>query len=97
MSGYRAEVGPRIAQSSPVDAIILDINLPGMNGFEAISHLKDNAKTAAVPVVGLSARCTDSDLDRASRLGFYRYLTKPVDVQLLPQTLHSLLEQTHAH
>ncbi len=92
-----AEAGLEIAQSSAIDAIILDINLPGMNGFEAISQLKDNAKTAAVPVIGLSARSTDGDLDRASRLGFYRYLTKPVDVPQLLQTLHSVLKQAHAH
>jgi CheY-like chemotaxis protein len=59
--------------------------------------LKENAKTAAVPVIGLSARSADSDLDRASRLGFYRYLTKPVDVPQLLQTLDAVLEQTHAH
>ncbi len=92
-----AELGLEIAQSSAIDAIILDINLPGMNGFDAISRLKENAKTAAVPVIGLSARSADSDLDRASRLGFYRYLTKPVDVPQLLQTLHAVLEQTHAH
>ena len=92
-----AERGLEIARSSAIDAIILDINLPGMNGFDAISHLKENAKTAAVPVIGLSARSSDSDLDRASRLGFYRYLTKPVDVPQLLQTLHAVLKQTHAH
>ncbi|HVT50159.1 MAG TPA: PAS domain S-box protein, partial [Dongiaceae bacterium] len=55
---YSGESGLAIAASEPVNLIILDINLPGMDGFETMNRLKQESRTAAVPVIGLSARAT---------------------------------------
>jgi PAS domain S-box-containing protein len=88
---YSAELGLEIARSIPVDVIILDISLPGMDGFEALRQLRAGRGTANVPVIGLSARSGHEDIERASDLGFYRYLTKPVNVPELMDALRAVL------
>ena len=88
---YSAELGLEMAGSIPLRAIILDITLPGMDGFEALQQLRAQHNTANVPVIGLSARASNVDIERATELGFYRYLTKPVNVPELLDTLRSVL------
>jgi len=95
-TAYSAELGLEMVNSIPVRAIILDINLPGISGFDAVEQLRSHRETAQVPVIGLSARATTLDIQRASELGFYRYLTKPVKVPELIDTLRSALLQTAA-
>jgi len=70
-----------------INLIILDINLPGMDGFETMNRLKQGVRTASVPGIGLSARATEQDRNRASALGFYRYFTKPMN---LPEFIESV-------
>jgi len=79
------------ARSGKPDVIILDINLPGMDGYETLSVLKRDAVTASIPVIGLSANAMPYDIERGRRAGFYDYLTKPVDINRLIQTLNDLL------
>jgi signal transduction histidine kinase/CheY-like chemotaxis protein len=86
-----AETGLELAATGAVRAIILDINLPGMDGFAALARLRAEPQTADLPVIGLSARASGDDIERASDLGFYRYLTKPVDVRELLETLKTVL------
>jgi PAS domain S-box-containing protein len=88
---YTAEVGLETAAALPVRAIILDINLPGMDGFTALERFRTRAETADVPVIGLSARADAADLARAAALGFYRYLTKPVNLPELIDALQAAL------
>jgi PAS domain S-box-containing protein len=88
---YSAELGLEMAAAMPIRAIILDINLPGINGFEALERLRARSDTADVPVIGLSARATSADIEHAAKLGFYRYLTKPVNISELMETLRSVL------
>lgn len=73
------------------DLIILDINLPGMDGFETLSVLKRDSSTSHIPVVGLSANAMPYDIERGRNSGFYDYLTKPVEINRLFQTLNELL------
>jgi len=95
-TAYSAELGLEMVNSIPVRAIILDINLPGISGFDAVEQLRSHCETAQVPVIGLSARATTLDIQRASELGFFRYLTKPVKVPELIDTLRSALLQPAA-
>jgi len=88
---YSAELGLEIARAIPVRVIILDIGLPGMDGFQALQQLRALRDTADVPVIGLSARASNADIERAAELGFYRYLTKPVNVPELMDTLRAVL------
>ncbi|MDQ2077251.1 PAS domain-containing protein [Marinimicrobium sp. ABcell2] len=79
------------ARNDQPDVIILDINLPGMDGYEALSVLKRDPITAHIPVVGLSANAMPYDIERGKNAGFYDYLTKPVEINHLIHTLNQLL------
>jgi PAS domain S-box-containing protein len=75
-----AELGLDLIRAHRPDVVILDINLPGMNGFDAM-----------LPVIGLSAAALLTDTKRAADAGFFRYLTKPVKVSELTRALEELL------
>ncbi|MGH9884277.1 MAG: PAS domain-containing hybrid sensor histidine kinase/response regulator [bacterium] len=87
-----AEIGLELIRGRLPKAVILDINLPGMSGFEALRRLREWPETRDIPVIGLSAAALARDTARAKDAGFYRYLTKPVKVDELTETLERLLE-----
>lgn len=73
------------------DLVILDINLPGMDGYEVLSVLKNDPATREIPVIGLSANAMPYDVERGRSAGFYDYLTKPVDIHRLIDVFNELL------
>lgn len=83
-------IGIYKARSTQPDLIILDINLPGMDGFEALNVLKHDPMTKHIPVVGLSANAMPYDIERGIKSGFFEYLTKPVDMNKLIETLNRI-------
>jgi CheY-like chemotaxis protein len=85
-----AEVGIELVRSHQPDAVIMDINLPGMSGYEATRRLREWPETRGIPIVALSAGAMLHDRKRAEEAGFYRYLTKPVKVGELVETLEAL-------
>ena len=86
-----AEIGlPMIREHLPT-VVIMDVNLPGMSGLEAVKQLASWPETRDIPVVGLSAAALLKDTARAKDAGFYRYLTKPVKVAELIAVLEQLL------
>ena len=72
--------GLYLARSEPPDLIILDINLPGMDGFEMVEILKQDPITQEVPVIALTANALAIDIEKGKAAGFDYYLTKPVDI-----------------
>ncbi|MDH5518271.1 MAG: ATP-binding protein [Gammaproteobacteria bacterium] len=83
--------GLDIATSEIPDIILLDINLPGMDGFEALSLLKKNPLTSSIPVLAISANAMKHDIEKGNRAGFNDYLTKPVDINQLLGTVNKWL------
>lgn len=77
------EIGVELARTHRPSVVILDINLPGISGFEALRALRAQKETENIPVLALSASAMDRDLRRAEEAGFARYLTKPVRVDEL--------------
>ena len=75
-----AETGIELAQTQSPALILMDINLPGMDGYKALSILKADARTAHIPVIAVSANAMVGDKERGSRAGFTDYLTKPLDI-----------------
>ena len=69
--------GLRLAIDQPPDLVLLDVNLPGMDGFEVCRHLRKNPVTAATPVIMLTARLDESDRVSGLDLGADDYITKP--------------------
>jgi CheY-like chemotaxis protein len=86
-----AEIGIELVRAHRPDVVIMDINLPGMSGFEALRRLRDWPETVQIPIIALSAAAMDRDVKRAEEAGFARYLTKPVRVDELIATLEALL------
>lgn len=86
-----AELGLEIAARRLPDLIILDIGLPGLNGYEAMERLKLSADTRHIPVIGVSAFAMLSDIERAKEIGFTAYMTKPFQVRDFTNTVKALL------
>ncbi|KYF91126.1 hybrid sensor histidine kinase/response regulator [Sorangium cellulosum] len=86
-----AEIGIELARSRRPEVVIMDINLPGMSGYEAARKLEEWPETRDIPVIALSAAAMPRDTRRAEQAGFYRYLTKPVRVDELTAVLEELL------
>ena len=86
-----AEIGLEVIRAHQPAVVIMDINLPGMSGFDAMKLLKESVETAAIPVIALSAAALPRDTARSREAGFFRYLTKPVKVDELTAVLNQLL------
>jgi PAS domain S-box-containing protein len=86
-----AEMGVALARARHPDVVIMDVNLPGISGLEALGVLRSTAETAAIPVIALTAAASDRDRQRGIDAGFFRYLTKPVKVDELISALEALL------
>ena len=86
-----AEHGLRIARESHPDIILMDINLPGMSGFEAIEKLKHDPETQNIPVIALSAAAMSKDIQKGAEAGFFAYLTKPFVIDDLLTTIDQAL------
>jgi CheY-like chemotaxis protein len=63
------------------DIILMDINLPGMSGYDALEILQRDPKTAHIPIMALSANAVPRDIEKGLESGFFRYLTKPIQVK----------------
>ena len=86
-----AEMGVEVARSRQPEVIIMDINLPGMSGLDALRALRDAPETKAIPVIALTAAASERDKHRGMQAGFHRYLTKPVKVDEFVAALEALL------
>jgi PAS domain S-box-containing protein len=86
-----AEIGLELVRAHRPNIVIMDINLPGMSGFEATQRLSAWPETCHIPVIALSAAAMIRDAARVAGAGFYRYLTKPVRVDELTAVLGELL------
>jgi PAS domain S-box-containing protein len=84
--------GIEIARASLPDVILMDINLPGISGIDALKILAEDPLTAHIPVVALSANAIPQDIDKGLEAGFFRYLTKPIKVDEFMGTLDMTLK-----
>lgn len=86
-----AESGLDIAFETEPDLILMDINLPGKNGFDALKQLKQSAVTRFIKVIALSANAMNEDIQKGLAAGFDRYLTKPIDFDELEAAIAEVL------
>jgi two-component system cell cycle response regulator DivK len=89
-----AEQGLAMAMERPPDLVLMDLQLPGMDGTAALRQLRDSPRTRSVPVVAVTAFAMKDDRERALRAGFDGYLEKPISVQALPEQVRSFLPAT---
>ena len=84
--------GIEIARASLPDVILMDINLPGINGIHTLEILRKDPMTAHIPVIAISANAMPRDIVRGLEVGFFRYLTKPIKLNEFLDTLDAALK-----
>ncbi len=92
LSARDGDSGIQLARAHQPEVILMDINLPGISGIEALEILRQDPATAHIPVVALSANAMPRDIEKGMQAGFFRYLTKPIKVNEFMQTLDVALE-----
>ncbi len=84
------------ANPEGIDAIVLDVTMPGMDGFEVLGHLKADPRSSLIPIVFLSAAARESDVVRGVRAGAIDYLSKPFSGPILVTKIKAVLERARA-
>ncbi len=88
---HTAEIGIQLARIEPPALILMDINLPGMSGYDALEALAEEPRTARIPVVAVSANAMKGDVERGLKAGFAAYLTKPIDIPAMFKVIDTLI------
>jgi two-component system, cell cycle response regulator DivK len=97
--GYRTleavtgEEGVKLAKEKKPDLVLMDIQLPGINGIEAFKQLRADAGTKAIPVVALTASVTPTDRTAITAAGFDAFLGKPINLKEFLETVKRLLDR----
>jgi CheY-like chemotaxis protein len=85
------EEGITLAGTCDPDLVLMDLQLPGIDGYEALRQLRQNPQLDRVPVVAVTAFAMSEDRERAARAGFDGYLGKPISVRALPMQVSEFL------
>ncbi|MFJ2990158.1 PAS domain S-box protein [Collimonas sp. NPDC087041] len=80
LTAINGHLGIQMAREHHPDVILMDINLPGISGYGALKILLEDAATAHIPIMALSANAVPRDIQKGIDAGFFRYLTKPIEV-----------------
>jgi CheY-like chemotaxis protein len=92
LSASDGNLGIQLARAHHPEVILMDINLPGISGIEALRILREDPGTMHIPVVALSANAMPRDIEKGLQAGFFQYLTKPIKVGEFMHTLDTALE-----
>ncbi|HJV94302.1 MAG TPA: ATP-binding protein, partial [Azonexus sp.] len=91
LSAPDAHLGIELACVHLPEVILMDINLPGMNGIEAMKILRETPETAHIPVIAVTANAMPRDVSAGLLSGFFRYITKPINIEELNTAIDSAL------
>ncbi len=92
LSAADGSLGIEFARAHLPDLILMDINLPGISGLEAMKVLRADPATSRIPIIALSANALPRDIEKGLQAGFFRYLTKPIKVDQFMDALNMGLE-----
>ncbi len=92
LSAANGNLGIELARDYQPNVILMDINLPGITGIQALKILREDAQTAHIPVLAISANAMPGDIKKGLEAGFFRYLTKPIKVDEFMEALDVALE-----
>ena len=85
------EEGLRLARAAPPNLILMDLRMPGIDGYGALHRLRADPQTAHIPVVALTAQAMNGDEAAVLAAGFQGYISKPIDTRTFCQTVARLL------
>src|SRR5215470_20259138 len=89
-----AEDGIVLARERKPDLVLMDIQLPGMNGIDALKVLRADAATARIPVIAVTASVMQQDRNLITEAGFDGYIGKPINLKEFLDTVRAMLERT---
>ena len=92
LEAVTGEEGVRLAKEKAPDLVLMDIQLPGINGIEAFRQLRADVRTASIPVVALTASVTPTDRNQINQAGFSAFLGKPINLKEFLDTVKRLTE-----
>jgi two-component system cell cycle response regulator DivK len=98
VKGYRtleagsAEDGIALARAQTPDLVLMDIQLPGMNGIEALAVLRADPATAAIPVIAVTASVMQQDRNLITQAGFDAYIGKPINLKEFLEAVRTMIE-----
>jgi PAS domain S-box-containing protein len=92
LSARDGKEGIALAGAHLPDVILMDINLPGLSGFQALKLLREDRLTAHIPVLAISANAMPRDIEKGLQAGFFRYLTKPININEFMNALEGALK-----
>jgi CheY-like chemotaxis protein len=92
LTAVNGNSGIEAARISHPDVILMDINLPDINGLDCQKILRSDSSTAQIPVIAISANANPVDIERALKAGFFRYIVKPIKVDAFMEALNVALE-----
>ena len=87
-----AELGLEMAAAGRPDIILMDLQLPGLSGYDAFKQLQTDSSLSGIPVIAISADLNPVNVDRAIQMGFHEYFTKPIDILKLLSALDSIAD-----
>jgi two-component system cell cycle response regulator DivK len=87
------EDGVALAQATPPALVLMDIQLPGISGIEALQRLRADARTRAIPVIAVTASAMAQDRQKIMAAGFDGYHAKPIDVTQFVVTVREMIER----
>jgi CheY-like chemotaxis protein len=96
LSAADGNIGLEFARAYLPEVILMDINLPGISGIQALKILRADPATSHIPVIAVSANAMPRDIKKGLDAGFFRYLTKPIKVDEFMATLDVTLEFAQA-
>ena len=83
-----------LASRAPFDVVLMDLQMPGMDGFQATAELRAIPETAKIPIVALTAHAMAGDRERCLAAGMDDYLAKPLDIRTLVDVVEGFLRQS---
>jgi CheY-like chemotaxis protein len=92
LTAVNGKSGIEIARASRPEVILMDINLPDINGFKALTILRSDPATARIPVIAISGNALPLNVESGLEAGFFRYLTKPIKVGEFVDALNAAME-----
>jgi CheY-like chemotaxis protein len=97
LTAVNGRSGIEIALNSQPDVILMDIDLPDVDGFKALKILRSDPATARIPVLAVSANAMARDIEKGVKAGFFLYVTKPINVKEFMDALDKALEFADKH
>ena len=91
-----AEDGIALAKERTPKLVLMDIQLPGMDGVSALEQLRNDPKTSRIPIVAMTASVMKEDRERFDKAGFDGFITKPIDVRAFPQQVRDAVAKGRA-